>query len=253
VPLADLGELLGLLIGTYAALRVVDGVRDGAWSRVGLGAGGLRPRLLLTGLAAGTLGILVPCGILLAAGRLGIERQPPDPLSWWSAARGTFFLLLPAAFVEELAIRGYLLTTLIEGAGAPVAVALTSVLFAMLHLLNPEPGVLSTGMVALAGVFLATVRLATGSLWAACIAHLAWNVVQAIVLHAPVSGLPLPAPGYRLVDHGPAWLTGGSWGPEGGLAAAAGMLVATFLLVRFRVPPLAAAGQVRHSPGRREA
>jgi hypothetical protein len=101
----------------------------------------------------------------------------------------------------------------------------------MMHLLNPDPTILSTGMVALAGLFLATIRLTTGSLWAAWIAHLAWNVVQAIVLHAPVSGLPLPTPGYRLVDQGPVWLTGGPWGPEGGLAAAAGMLVATFLLV----------------------
>jgi hypothetical protein len=72
---------------------------------------------------------------------------------------------------------------------------------------------------------------------------LAWNLVQAVVLHAPVSGLPLPTPGYRLVDNGPGWLTGGPWGPEGGLAAAGGMLVATFLLVRYQ--PHEPAGQVR--------
>jgi hypothetical protein len=242
VPLPDFGELFGLLIGTYGALRILDGVRDGAWQLVGLGRAALRPRLLLLGLAAGTLGILVPCGVLIAAGRLGFERQPAEIASWWTAARGALFLLAPAAFVEELAMRGYLLTVLVESAGAPLAVAITSVLFALLHLLNPDPTVLSTAMVALAGLFLATVRLTTGSLWAAIIAHLAWNLVQAVLLHAPVSGLPLPTPGYRLVDHGPGWLTGGGWGPEGGLAAAAGMLVATFLLVKFK-PPSHTAGQ----------
>ena len=231
VPLAEFGEVLALLIATYAALRVVDGARDGVWTRVGLGLGGLRPRPMLVGLAAGTLGILVPAGALLAAGRLGFERQPAEITSWWTAAGGSFIVLLPAALTEELALRGYLLTTLIEGVGAPLAVAITSVLFALLHLLNPDPTFLSIGIVALAGLFLATVRLTTGSLWAAWIAHLAWNLAQAVVLHAPVSGLPLATPGYRLVDHGPAWLTGGSWGPEGGLAAASGMLVATFLLV----------------------
>ena len=133
-------------------------------------------------------------------------------------------------------MRGYLLTTLVEGVGAPFAVAITSVLFAMLHLLNPAPTFISTAMVALAGVFLAVIRLTTGSLWAAWAGHLAWNLVQAVALHAPVSGLPLDTPGYRLVDHGPAWATGGAWGPEGGLAAAGGMLVATFLLVRFVKP-----------------
>lgn len=238
VPLAEYGQALAFLIGTYAALRIVDGAREGLWSRVGLGPSSLRARPMLIGLAAGTLAILVPCGVLLATRRLGLERQP-ELQSWWSAARGVLILLTPAAFAEELAVRGYLLTTLVDGVGRPFAVAITSVLFAVLHLLNPDPSFLSTGMVALAGLFLATIRLTTGSLWAAWIAHLAWNVVQAIVLHAPVSGLPLPTPDYRLVDRGPVWLTGGPWGPEGGLAAAAGMLVATFLLIRYYPRPRA--------------
>ena len=55
---------------------------------------------------------------------------------------------------------------------------------------------------------------------------------MALSLHAPVSGLNLPTPWYQLADHGPAWLTGGSWGPEGGVGAAVGMLVAIFLLLR---------------------
>ena len=233
VPLADYGQLLGLLLGTYVTVRVADGVRSGIWTRVGLGPAGLRPRLLVIGLAAGTLAILIPCALLIAAGRFSFDRQPAEAISWWSAARSALLILTPAALAEELAVRGYLLTTLVEGVGAPFAVAITSVFFAVLHLLNPDPTFLSTAMVALAGLFLAVIRLTTGSLWAAWLAHLAWNLVQAVVLHAPVSGLPLPTPGYRLVDHGPVWATGGPWGPEGGLAAAAGMLVATFLLVRF--------------------
>jgi membrane protease YdiL (CAAX protease family) len=245
VPLAECGELLALLVGTWAALRFIDGRREGLWTRVGLGATELRARPLLIGLAAGTLGILVPCGLLIAAGRFGFERQPADVVSWMSGARSALFILAPAAFVEELTIRGYLFTTLIDGVGVPFAVAITSLLFAALHLLNPDPTVLSTAVVALAGLFLATVRFVTGSLWAAWIAHLAWNLAQAVVLHAPVSRLPLPTPGYRLVDRGPDWLTGGHWGPEGGLAAAAGMLVATFLLVSrvgVRGGPLTANG-----------
>jgi len=235
VPLAEYGELLAFAIGTYATIRIVDGVRDGVWSHIGLGRAGLRARLLLIGLGVGTLGILVPCLALLLAGRLSMARQPADAGSWWTATRTALFFLAPAALEEELAIRGYLLTTLVESIGARSAVLSTSLLFAALHLLNPDPTVISTLMVGLAGVMLAVIRLKTGSLWAATVAHLAWNLVQAVVLHAPVSGLPLPTPGYRLVDNGPAWLTGGAWGPEGGLAAAAGMLVATFLVLRL--PP----------------
>jgi membrane protease YdiL (CAAX protease family) len=230
VPLDQFGALLALLAGTWASLRIVDGATTGAWARVGLGASALSWRTLATGLAAGTLAILVPSALLLASGRLRLEPQPAIE-SWAQAARAALFLLVPAALVEEIALRGYLLSTLRDAIRAPGAVAVTSVLFALLHLFNPGPTILSTAVVALAGVFLATVRLVTGSLYAAWIAHFVWNFAQAAVLHAPVSGLALPTPGYRLADRGPEWLTGGSWGPEGGLAAAAGMLVATFLLV----------------------
>lgn len=230
VPLDQIGALLALLAGTWIALRV-DGRGVADWSRVGLAraAWGVRPSAL--GVVVGGLAILVPCALLLAMRRFTFDAQPAAA-TWVSTAGAALVLLVPAALVEELALRGYLLTALRDAWGARAAVAATSVCFGLLHLFNPHPTVLSTATVALAGVFLATVRLATGSLVAAWMAHLAWNFAQAAVLHAPVSGLAVGSPGYRLADHGPWWLTGGSWGPEGGLAAAAGMLVATFLVVR---------------------
>jgi membrane protease YdiL (CAAX protease family) len=233
LPLDEVGTVAALLIGTVAALHVMDRARMNAWARVGLHRGALGWRALLTGLAAGSLAILVPSALLVASGRLRLEPQPGTE-SWGATAVVALVMLAPSAFAEELAMRGYLFTVLRDAIRARGAIAVTSVIFALLHLFNPGPTVLSTAMVALAGVFLASVRLATGSLYAAFVAHLAWNFAQAGVLHSPVSGLSLPAPGYRAVDTGPTWLTGGSWGPEGGLGAAAGMLVATFLLLRRR-------------------
>lgn len=236
VPLGQFGSLLAFFAGTWMVLRV-DGRGVADWARVGLAraAWGVRPAAL--GVAVGGLAILVPSTLLLLAHRFAFEAQP-SAQPWGATAVAAFVLLAPSAFVEELAVRGYLLTALRDAWGARAAVAATSVCFGLMHLFNPHPTVLSTATVALAGVFLATVRLATGSLVAAWMAHLAWNFAQAAVLHAPVSGLALGASGYKLADHGPWWLTGGSWGPEGGLAAAAGMLVATFLVVRgSRVSP----------------
>jgi membrane protease YdiL (CAAX protease family) len=233
VPLDQLSSLLALLIATYVALRVGDRVQAVSWARVGLHRGALAWRGLVVALAAGVLAILVPTALLLAAGRLRLESQPQTE-TWGAAALVTLVVLAPAACVEELALRGYLFTALRDAVRAPGAIALSSIVFALLHLLNPGVTVLSLAMVALAGVLLASIRLVTDSLYAAMTAHLGWNFAQAAILHAPVSGLPLPVPGYRLVDAGPAWLTGGAWGPEGGLAAAAGMLLATFLLARRR-------------------
>jgi hypothetical protein len=45
-----------------------------------------------------------------------------------------------------------------------------------------------------------------------------------------VSGMPSRDPDYRVVETGPDWLTGGPWGPEGGVAAVMAMFVVFFYL-----------------------
>jgi hypothetical protein len=104
-----------------------------------------------------------------------------------------------------------------------------------LHLLNPGVTWESVLLVILAGVFLAMVRVVFDSLYAAWAAHAGWNWVMAVPLHAAVSGSRFESPDYRAVTLGPEWISGGAWGPEGGLAAALGMLAAmTYLYTRRR-------------------
>jgi MYXO-CTERM domain-containing protein len=77
--------------------------------------------------------------------------------------------------------------------------------------------------------------VAFDSLYAAWAAHLSWNWVMAVPFHAPVSGRQFEAPDYRLVSTGPEWVTGGTWGPEGGVAAALAMVaVLAYLYTRRR-------------------
>jgi hypothetical protein len=89
-------------------------------------------------------------------------------------------------------------------------------------------------IVTLAGVFLGAIRLSFRSVYASSAAHAAWNWVLAVAFHASVSGMRFDAPDYRTVEQGPDWLTGGQWGPEGGVAAALGMLVVLAYLYRTR-------------------
>ncbi len=196
---------------------------------VGLGREAARPRRLVAGLLLGTLAVGVPTALLLAAGQLRVV--PGAPGSWAAAAASLVgWRLAPAALFEELLVRGYPFLVLREGAGALPALLLTSAVFGVLHAQNPGATVGSVLVVTLAGVFLAGVLLATGSLWAAWAAHLAWNATLGAGFHAAISGLDVPAPGYRVVDAGADWLTGGPWGPEGGAGAAAGMLGALAFL-----------------------
>jgi hypothetical protein len=183
----------------------------------------------------GTLAIGVPLLALLGAGALRVvPGEGGDPVA---AAATAALVLAPAALAEELFTRGYALGVLRRVVGAARAVVLTSLAFAALHVGNPGGGAWQpfAGVFA-AGVLLATVRLVTGSVLAAWTAHLAVNVVQGPLAHAPLSGLALPAPGWRVVDAGPAWATGGAWGPEAGLVTVVAMGVTTGWLIARRRP-----------------
>jgi len=188
----------------------------------------------------------VPCALLLALGWL--RPVSAEDGSWWGAAGALALQLAPAALFEELLMRGYAFAVLRESAGTAWAVALTSVIFGVLHLWNPGADVRSTALVTLAGVFLAAVVVTLGSLYAAWLAHLAWNWTMAAIFHAPVSGLAFAMPDYRVVDAGPDWLTGGAWGPEGGAAAAAGMTLALLYLYARGRRSRADATFARHEP-----
>jgi len=122
-----------------------------------------------------------------------------------------------------LTTRGYLLAVLREAWGWPWAIGVTSVGFGLLHLANNGANVESVLLVTMAGFFLAGVLYVTKSLYAAWMAHFAWNWTMAVLFHTAVSGYPLESPRYRYVDAGPDWATGGEWGPEGGVPAGLGM------------------------------
>lgn len=216
---ASYGATLALLLAHWMTLRTFD--RRPA-DHVGLQKEGSRPALLGYAFLLGALPIGIASLALLSGGLLDVKSMPDGP--WFATALQITLLLLPAAFYEELLSRGYIFATLREWLGPMWAVLLTSVGFGLLHYGNPGATIGSLLLVTLAGVYLAAVLLVTRSLYAAWIAHFAWNWVMAALLHVPVSGLPLDTPDYAMVDDGPDWLTGGTWGPEGGAAGAAGML-----------------------------
>jgi membrane protease YdiL (CAAX protease family) len=218
---------LGFLAAHVFMLRQIDR-KD--WSYVWLGREAARPSSLVIGLALGALAVALPAGALLASSQLTVADAPDG--AWWSAALLATTVLLPSAFAEELFARGYIFALLREAAGWKVALAATSIAFGMVHVINPGANWQSLSVVVLAGFFLGAIVLVTGSLYAATLAHFAWNWFIAAVLHMPVSGVPVVgSPDYRVVETGPDWLTGGSWGPEGGVAAGLGLSVGLVYLL----------------------
>ena len=211
-------------IATWIMLRI----DKQPWSFVGLGRQAAAPPLVINGALLGAATIGTASLLLLATHMLRIE--PTAPGSWWGAAGQSTASLLPAAFFEELLMRGFAFAVLRRAGGWRLALIVTSVVFGLLHAWNPGADAESILAVIVAGFFLGAILLATGSLYAAGAAHFAWNWVMAGALHMPVSGIPSGDPDYRTVETGPDWLTGGPWGPEGGLAAVAMMFIAFFYL-----------------------
>ena len=237
--LAEWVGMLSLLAATAFVLRVVE-KRD--WSFVAMGREAARGWPIARGLLLGALAIGVPSGLLLATRWLRVD--PSVAGSWGGAAWSLAVTLAPAALWEELMFRGYPFAVLRERFGAGVALGVTSLVFGLVHAQNPGAAPLPIFMVIVAGFFLGGVLLVTGSLWAAWAAHFAWNWTMAALFHMAVSGGGFPTPDYRVVEVGPDWLTGGGWGPEGGVGALVGMGAAMWYL-RLR----ARRGDIRAATG----
>lgn len=203
---------------SWEDLRWRGPVPPGAWFARGLALGGVAAA------AAMVLGL----GVAGASWATGEGTW----LGWTGAVvRTTAALALPA-LSEELMFRGLPLVLLAGVLGRWPAVLLTSIAFGLSHLGNPDITALGVVNISLAGVLLGTVFFAPGGIWTAWGAHLGWNLSLA-ALGAPVSGLPLPIPLLKYHSGGPAWLSGGAFGPEGGVLASVAMLAGVAVALRW--------------------
>jgi uncharacterized protein len=127
----------------------------------------------------------------------------------WAAV----FLLV--GFYEEFFFRGYLQFTIASGIGFWPAALLTSVAFGAVHLRNPGEGPIGAVSVFVTGMFLCLTLRRTGALWFAIGWHAAYDFGETYLYSVPNSGIVLPGRLLASSFHGPAWLTGGTVGPEG--------------------------------------
>ncbi len=188
------------------------------------------------GFGRGLLAAVVLAAMALMLGvTFGGARWLPDTggvLDYLRSVGLTTSVLAPAALAEEVAFRGLPLVLLASVFGRRTAIVVMSLIFGLAHGLNPEVTPLAIGNVALAGVFLSLAFYAPGGIWTAWGAHLGWNATLA-ALDAPVSGLPFRIPLINFDPGTASWLTGGSFGPEGGVAATVALCIGCIVLARF--------------------
>ncbi len=120
------------------------------------------------------------------------------------------------AFAEEIVFRGYLLNNLMQSMNKWVALAITAVVFAAMHLGNPGMGIFSFFEILIAGIMLGVNYIYTKNLWFGILLHFVWNFMQGPILGYEVSGVNL-TPVLHQSLNGPTVLTGGSFGFEGSI------------------------------------
>lgn len=134
---------------------------------------------------------------------------------------------------EEVLVRGYFMVSLNNRCHTAVAVGISSVVFALLHLANPGISLLAMVNLTLFGVFMAVYILRTDDLFGACAIHSAWNFTQGNLVGISVSGTAqLPTVAVMNPIGNNALFHGGDFGLEGSLIVTF-MLLTVILLTLF--------------------
>ena len=215
----------------YLCTRFLEGL---PWRALGLSLHEKWFQQLVVGSAIGIASLVLAAGIAAAGGGLVFAVNNVDSRSHViQSVIASGFLFIVAALAEEAIFRGYPLQTLTRAHWAWLGVFLTSVPFGIVHLSNPNvvPGV-TFANTALAGIWLGVAYLRTRSLWFPLGVHWAWNWAMGSLFGIPVSGGYFGAPLLKAQDVGPAWLTGGSYGLEGGIACTIALIASTLVIWR---------------------
>lgn len=194
---------------------------------------GLRPgpgwhAQIALGLALGPLVFLSILLVLLAAGWATVRSGGVDAPRLLTAL--AVYVLV--AFSEEVVARGWVLQTIERGRGTTAGVVGSAGSFAALHAFNPDFTVVALLGLVLAGLLLAQAYVVSGQLWLPMALHFSWNASEGLLFGFPVSGLPSDGL-LRVTISGPDMVTGGAFGPEGGLVVVVGIALASVAIFAF--------------------
>lgn len=136
---------------------------------------------------------------------------------------------------EEIMTRGWLMPVIGVRYNVPLGIIISSTIFGAMHIFNPGVSKLSLVNLVLFGIFAALYAIWEEGLWGICALHSAWNWTQGNIFGFKVSGTE-PAGGTLLAFRttGSDIITGGAFGPEGGLVVSLiltiGILVLAILI-----------------------
>lgn len=222
-------QFIGFAGGVFAAYALFE--RRKGWP---LGFGMIRFRTRIgEGFAAGFIFITASCALIWLF--RGVRLSSFE----WSYFLGKewlwgFLLFIGVALNEELFARGYLQGLVKNRFGSASGVAVSALVFALLHSFNS--GMWSTPLpilnLLLAGLLFGVSREASGGLWMPVGMHVSWNFFQGNIYGFLVSGMPTGS-AIRLERTGSPLISGGSFGAEGSLVTTFVLIAGTYLVYAY--------------------
>ncbi len=190
---------------------------------------------LLHGAAIGALSMIFVFIALLLAGQATIVKIHWSKLASLSILIELFSLSI-FAFSEELLTRGFIMTALKTTRNKYIVFFVPAFLFSLLHFLNPGVTILSFLNTFLAGLLFANLFVKSGKLWLPGGYHIAWNFLQGDILGMNVSGGEAFAVVQTQMGETNQFLSGGEYGPEGGIFVTV-ILILGFVYTHYFVKP----------------
>jgi len=116
---------------------------------------------------------------------------------------------------EEIVTRGFFMVSICRRYPAWLGILSNSLLFGLMHLLNPGVTFISTLNTILAGILFSLIFLKRDSIWMVSAIHTAWNFSQSNIYGQSTSGLDLIPSLFKMdAPTGYNWVNGGSYGVE---------------------------------------
>ena len=132
---------------------------------------------------------------------------------------------------EEIAIRGYILQNLSRSFNKYIALVLSSLVFMIMHIGNPNMSAVPLFNLFLAGLLLGVYCIHKNNLWFPIGAHITWNYFQGPVLGFEVSGNDVDSIFIQSLN-GSELITGGEFGFEGSIILTTFMIIGIIYLDR---------------------
>jgi membrane protease YdiL (CAAX protease family) len=223
------------LAGAFAAGIAMSQLEGRAFGDYGLPLRGAFGKLFWQGTLFGLAEISTVIGVIATFGSYhfgGLAIHGAD-LVRWAAFWGAFFILV--GLYEEFAFRGYVQFTLAQAVGFWPAAVLLSVAFGFVHRTNPGESKMGLAGVVLTGLLWCFSLRRTGNLWFAVGMHASFDFGETFLYSVPDSGVVFRGHLSNATLAGPAWLTGGSAGPEASVCDFAMLLI--FFYVFHRLYP----------------